>query len=86
MSFSTIAAARQNEIKLSIAVVATKTLATGRTPLDVVVSRGSGVMYPPEGEQADPFFELGGPFFLFIHGLTPRSDSGPLRAATKLRT
>ena len=40
MSLSTIAAARQKEIKLSMAVVATRTLATGRAAPGVFVRRG----------------------------------------------
>ena len=51
MSFSTIAAARQKEIKLSIAVVATRTLATGRAVIGVFVRRGSGVMWLREGRK-----------------------------------
>ena len=43
MSLSTIAAARQKEIKLSMAVVATRTLATGRAVVGFVRT-GSGVM------------------------------------------
>ena len=45
MSLSTIAAARQKDIKLSMAVVATRTLATGRTVSGVFVRNGLFVMW-----------------------------------------
>jgi hypothetical protein len=47
MSLSTIAAARQKEMKLSMAVVATTTLATGRVAPAGFVRRGLVVIWPP---------------------------------------
>src|SRR5579871_5575102 len=51
MSFRTMAAARQKEIKLSMAVVATRTLGIGRTPLEGVVRTGSVVMWLGEAKR-----------------------------------
>ena len=45
----TIAAARQKEMKLSMAVVATRTLATGRAAADVLVRRGLELIRLREG-------------------------------------
>src|SRR2546427_4798558 len=51
MSLSTMATDRKKEMKLSMAVVATRTLATGRAVSGVFVRRGSGVMWPQERRQ-----------------------------------
>src|SRR5580700_7109398 len=63
MSFRTMAAARQKEIKLSMAVVATRTLGIGRTPLGGDVSTGSGVMWLREVKPSNRVSQWGGPVF-----------------------